>query len=644
MNRLTFPACFFCAAALMVALAPQPAKAEGTQQNSPSARGPRSIAVWIDRDLTPPPPTDPQALAELLEREGFHVTRLSTADLTSNDRMDPRRFNVLVLPYSEVYPAAGGAALETFLASGGAYVALGGCGPTAPLYRSGDGWLRADAVGKTAWADTGTEAWDSNRRGDETGLAVAATEEGALFSTAEVAAYAYAGRKLPPLPPTASVLCFDARGDGRTPFLCLELRERDGSRWKHVLPLSEQWQKRRLPLTTVASYASKQRGTKGDYLHADRAESLWFGFTRAMVGPGAHEFRIRGLRFAESPVPPDEIAASPSHNPNHVLAARFFGKDLVSVGEAADLSCGPRAARTSGRLGVTSGVMPVHFPLSADQAATVTACPLTPLPTAGTRLVPLLEVVRDDTAERSVVAAMVMNYSGPYSGSVRAAIGVSGVDLLAGVIPGMREGTVDLCRFLCEGIVWGDPRLECRPVGQDVRLSVTCPLLSRAEGPAVVASHGALVSGQAREERSASVTLKAHGTAQLSLGEFPASAADWRDWSVSARWCPSTSQRASSLRNRTPTPSAAPLPRRTPTPGSPATRRTNRQHSATPNGLWRERRTCTARSWRASCTPTPSPPTSSSGRSTPSSCAPTSSRQCAATRRTGGRTAPGAVR
>ncbi len=106
--------------------------------------------------------------------------------------------------------------------------------------------------------------------------------------------------------PDRSLLTFQARGDGNTSQLSLEIREEDGSRWIGMVPLSTGWRSYALSPQDFPYWKDSpaQRGAPGDVLHPERAQSLTIALSGShtpKVGSGPHTVWIRALGTAAAP-------------------------------------------------------------------------------------------------------------------------------------------------------------------------------------------------------------------------------------------------------------------------------------------------------------------------------------------------------
>ncbi|MGQ9731811.1 MAG: hypothetical protein ACUVX8_11130, partial [Candidatus Zipacnadales bacterium] len=91
----------------------------------------RKLSIAILKDETLPvvgAGSDPDTLKEIIERiEGqpYEVTLLSAAELGDRSVLSPRRFDMVILPYGETFPAAAAGAFRRFLRGGGDLLTMG---------------------------------------------------------------------------------------------------------------------------------------------------------------------------------------------------------------------------------------------------------------------------------------------------------------------------------------------------------------------------------------------------------------------------------------------------------------------------------------------------------------------------------------
>ena len=332
----------------------------GREANSGKAKEPGrsplaaiSIMVWDDpaigRRLSHPA----LGTAEALSRAGAEVQRLDTEALAAaRQTVAKKGVDCLVLPYGGCYPACLASAMVKFLAAGGVLIT---CGPGAfdtPLYPTAHGWVSDTDV---AADDAGVRVplaptWPlDNSAADDAMSMQASSSTEALFRTDDLRLYAYLGTKLPPLSTDDAVLDFEARGDEQTKRLCLELRERDGSRWKAVVPLTSAWRRQRIHTARFVSYANDKLGRTGSAIHGRDLQTVFVGFTAAMVGEGPHRFSLRNLSIKSARASQADLASQPVFlRPGHEVV-RWFGTAAHPSALLPPLSCFASSSPWEGR-------------------------------------------------------------------------------------------------------------------------------------------------------------------------------------------------------------------------------------------------------------------------------------------------------
>lgn len=117
----------------------------------------RSLAhVAIFRDQIPPQgtPSDPKFLGTTLKEAGYLVEFLTTNQLSDPKHFTRERYDILVLPYGESFPASAQKSLQAFLSRGGSFFATGGYAFNNPLLKGETGWITEE---EALAADPGTE-------------------------------------------------------------------------------------------------------------------------------------------------------------------------------------------------------------------------------------------------------------------------------------------------------------------------------------------------------------------------------------------------------------------------------------------------------------------------------------------------------
>lgn len=334
----------------------------------PARASERAVLLWQD---TLPGGADVASLGAVLRNADIPTEVVSGRDLSAPGRLDIKRVSLLILPYGSRYPAPARDAILAYLRGGGALLTLGGRAFTEPLQPAGDGWATAEALRQPLPGDplvvadfepngASPEATTASDRSDMPVIRTVTEKGGHVLEahSPSLTGFEYVLLRVHPARADRPILRFRARGDGATPFLCVEAGEADGSRWKAIVPLTKKWETYRIHATEFVAYASPSRMGEGDSFHPEALRELRFGYTQAMVGTGAHRFWI------------DDIVWEPG-----VTVARA-GKALPLVRTAAS----PVEVFFGSHLTGGTGVMPL-FSLSTripDGARLVPVHPLAP--------------------------------------------------------------------------------------------------------------------------------------------------------------------------------------------------------------------------------------------------------------------------
>ena len=426
-----------------------------------------AIALWKDDLPVLSAAADLGHLASLLNSAGFGVNLLTTEDLTDGALLDADRLDLLILPYGESFPAAGATVLRRFLRRGGHVITLGGRCFRKPIYRSPREWTDhptqdADATPSRAMLSISKASVAAlaprMARGDQPAKVSLSTDSNGQPAlrvvVPDLRSYKYVPFQIQGTPAHA-VVCFRARGDERTEYLCVEINETDQSRWKAVVRLSSEWKRFELPAAQFASYATPGRGGRGDFLQAGRARRISFGFPASLVGGGRRSFEISQVAWRASTVDPAEMAhgslvyevpsqlirafgpqLKPPSSAGDITA--FFGSDelhdVPTLKAAPGQSVFPEDLVIPGRVsGWTATVLEDNrHSLWAARASRAF------LPTERrTRQVPLLI-----TPQGKPAASLFINVGGRHAGSRWACFGITNSDIFK---PGRRQTDQALC-------------------------------------------------------------------------------------------------------------------------------------------------------------------------------------------------------
>lgn len=462
-----------------------------------AAAEPWRAAVWTEPDLQTRAVADPAAIRAALAGVGFEVVPLSTAGLVNPAKLDAAKLRFLVLPYGGCYPAAGHEALDRYLRAGGGCIAFGRDRFQDLLFAVDGRWLplSATTVG-SAWSNTRLQ-WDVFQHGEGGPLTVAGDGTSASpfrFETSDLKTYQYAGLKPGPLPERGAVIGFEARGDAATPLLCLELQEKDGSRWKRIIELATDWREYQIHTASFVSYATSNRAA--DWFRPAVAKGLAFGLFKQLAGGGPHRFELRSLRINGARVSSEDAFRTGVPLEGRELTARFFGKELPPAAAkqwpdpfrdgtpfaAASLrrvNSHPLTAGLELMTGAFKGGLLVHKPsVSSDPARK--AVLLFPEAASATRFLPLLEACDVNNNVLGPAAGLVVHRAGRYPGSVWAAFGLDRMDFAAEQQKALRELFLRVARFAAERVAMEAALPTFAVRDGRAEIAFTQPLRSRA--------------------------------------------------------------------------------------------------------------------------------------------------------------------
>jgi len=305
------------------------------------------VGLYLGEDLPgseQPPNLD--GLAKLLTQAGFTTARLSSEDLATDGALPFPGLRYLAADLRRL-PAGALLPLKRWMRQGGVLVSL-----TAPAFGSfywpGEpGWLAWDEYTQRKLQDFGRDAWpfvtwspDELAKWRQT-LGGQATRKAALSMEGEapdhrpamslvvphfIDGWWSADRTFdtPPAEPGERLVCFWAKGDGRTPELSLELREQDGSRWVATFPLTTSWRYTVLPPQAFIYWhdnPSQGRGGPGDGVRPENAVTLCWGIsashTSSVLGTDATEHHVTLGSIALASAAPEALAAlAPATRPD----------------------------------------------------------------------------------------------------------------------------------------------------------------------------------------------------------------------------------------------------------------------------------------------------------------------------------------
>ncbi len=524
-----------------------------------------AVAVWCDDLPEVQAKADPRHLADLLEEADIGVNLIDTRELSDRCVLDADRFDLLVMPYGEAYPAAGAVAIRRFLAGGGRLISLGGRCFRRPIQSS------VNARGRSGPQEANTKPPRRIHQFVESEVASLARQMAQGDVPARVTPVVGPGGvkairvKIDKLPTYKyislatrgeegyTVLQFQARGIEGTRHLCVELNEADGSRWKAIVELTPDWITYELSTGQFASYATADRGGPGDYFRVGQARRVAFGFPHTLVGSGKCGFELARLEWQASDVSPQQMAHVNMLFSMSPELVRAFGPDIKPPGTAGDVTAffgSQRFEQVSGLraapgqtvfsrdlvvqgdyYGWTATTLEDNLPLLRCQDHKHTR---EFLPTEwAARTVPLLL-----TPDGRPAAALFFNLTGNYADTVWACFGVDNRDLFPPGDQQMGQALVELVERMLGGrwLTRIQPRLAVADGRVRMRFVVTCA--NQTSTPAKLDIQARLLTGddaQAEAEATSTFDLPGGTSHDLTVLEVDPTQFDWRQFRVECR-------------------------------------------------------------------------------------------------------------
>ena len=105
------------------------------------------VAILGDDDLSSGAgAASPGKIASILREIDYGVTLLGSGDVADPAVLDPKQFDVLIVPCAPAYPSEGRDALLRFLKGGGSLVSLGGYAFDRPVVKTAAGWRTPEST------------------------------------------------------------------------------------------------------------------------------------------------------------------------------------------------------------------------------------------------------------------------------------------------------------------------------------------------------------------------------------------------------------------------------------------------------------------------------------------------------------------
>ncbi len=296
------------------------AAAEFHKRIGPRDDGRYAVAMLRDRL----PGHDPEwidLLTKKLRSESYEVHTIDADTFGNPFSLSAERFDLLVLPSAGRLPVDGLPTVERFVSEGGDLLTLGAPAFSDPLWKSGDLWMTHEAWRQRLTAlpakkllfdfeaDT-TDSWTRNTNTPESPLhrSFVSSPKGQGLHVRIEKMTGWDGLSHSdleqPFPEGHTLTTFYAKGSEETRRLMLEWREKDGSRWIAVFPVTEEWTRVVLTPSEFKFWESTPgRGGPGDRFRPENAVGLTLGVAWSHTGgrSGEYEFAIDALGTTPNP-------------------------------------------------------------------------------------------------------------------------------------------------------------------------------------------------------------------------------------------------------------------------------------------------------------------------------------------------------
>jgi hypothetical protein len=374
----------------------------------------------------------PRLLSAPIRQAGYSVTLIGQKDLCDPGKL--KEFDLLVIPDGSCLPAASIASVDAYLRSGGDLIAM-----KTPLWQKtllgiGGRWITREDYESEHQSDLprhvlfdfhqgGLVKWFRSTNAPEVQSRYTILPKGPTPGTHSLHAVipilkswdTIGIEKLQkPFAYGDTLTVFFAKGTRRTTQLAIEWREKDGSRWIAVAPLTNTWRRYILRPSDFKFWESVP-SRKATAFNPENAVAVHIGLAyshTSSIGPGRQEFWV-GPFGTEPTTPEIEQILNSSEPPD--LDTLSPGYKLFDCDDVAALRIRKEQA--------------FEKSLTLDLPSTIRS----PHPRAGGggfdkgrdwRYIPLVEAWSPKGEWRGAPVALTVNASGPYKGSVWASFGI----------------------------------------------------------------------------------------------------------------------------------------------------------------------------------------------------------------------------
>lgn len=391
--------------------------------------------------------SDPAAFVSALS-DAYDVRRAAADELASPAFFSAANCDLLIVPTGALFPMTAVSNLVTFLSSGGQLLTCGGYAFDAPSLQRGGAWVSPSALAgplpaatrptvvpeAARWSTVASEGAPA-----PTVLTDVVTPEGTRgveIATDLLVTYNSAIAALPQGLP-GSFVSLRVKGARGTPKAAFELDEADGSRWRVMLPLTEDWCERRYSAADfvfMPDKSPKTRGRSGDTIRFENVRRVNFGLTVACLRSGSpYRAAFADLKTGTDPEGESRLLAArvPHVNTRYafirtalfpepqqigVFDPSFLLEDVAETTLAPELAGVFPAVRVPGRFNGFAAVGPLGLD---GRGFSVNRCAWRPL------------LAAEAKGETYPAAGLLRHYEGTFAGSSWAFFGVADADLFA---------------------------------------------------------------------------------------------------------------------------------------------------------------------------------------------------------------------
>ncbi len=269
---------------------------------------------------------------EMLQNAGYGVTFLPW-DAFDGGRIPANEADLLVLADARRVPDVCKAAVVSFLRAGGKLMAIAAPAFGWMLSKTPTGWEPKDRYNEALYRALTVKPltlapgdWQYAAKNPTKPHAATSERRNSYKFFVDLEGWATFARKLAkPFRKGRSVLTFWAKGTPRTPKMCIECREADGSRWIGAVELAASWKPYVMRPQDFPNWPHPpgRRGGPGDRVNFENVVEIRFGLAGSHTPkcrPGPHTFFVRDIACAAFPYesepdfrPPEIEALSPSY-------------------------------------------------------------------------------------------------------------------------------------------------------------------------------------------------------------------------------------------------------------------------------------------------------------------------------------------